>query len=76
MNLIEYKNQVSNSNLSYQAKELKKTCYEKSAENIQKDVQKMILDGYESLCLGEIKLDNKKIWEDINCVIESLRKTV
>ena len=38
MNLIEYKNQVINSNLSYQAKELKKTCYEKSAENIQKDV--------------------------------------
>ena len=38
MNLIEYKNQVINSNLSNQAKELKKTCYEKSAENIQKDV--------------------------------------
>ena len=36
----------------------------------------MILDGYESLGLGELKLDNKKIWEDINCVIESLRKTV
>ena len=37
----------------------------------------MILDGYESLGFdGELEFDNKKIWEDIDCVIESLRKTV
>jgi hypothetical protein len=33
----------------------------------------MILDGYESLGFDEeLEFDNKKIWEDIDCVIESL----
>ncbi len=38
VSLIEYKNQKIDFNLSDQTKELKKTCFEKSAENIQKDV--------------------------------------
>jgi hypothetical protein len=38
VSLIEYKNQKIDFNLSDQTKELKKICYEKSAENIQKDV--------------------------------------
>ena len=58
-------------------KELRKTCYEKSAENIQKDVEKMILDGKQSLCLIEnIELDNNKIWDDIECIMECLRKAI
>ena len=37
----------------------------------------MILDGYESLDFDEeLELDNKKLWEDINFIIESLRKSV